>query len=348
MKILFFCLLTVSLLAQNTESWVRQTDLSTGQIYDTFIDEKSGKYITPLKINKEGAMFELFARGTAWDNNIYLLDTKIVGTYNPQVVVDIVSEDPYLKGEANSLTYVKRTRADRPFAVNIQVQGLAGNELTTKYIYFNVQGKNYDAKTYSSLNREQYLIEESNLTNGTYNLNPLYHQLTSSTISSGNGEQTFTFVRYSSYNVPDTVLAQPKIEIWPLASATINNITPKQVFIDRIPSIIIEFNHLYPDSHTFIQIYKGNQVLGTKGKIVDGTEIKYGSYYNQTDEATNIPQNLTLTINDLSNYASADGLYTLEVITHTPFFNRTMERLKYITFEVDRVISSRGRFSTLE
>jgi hypothetical protein len=61
-----------------------------------------------------------------------------------------------------------------------------------------------------------------------------------------------------------------------------------------------------------------------------------------------VPQTLSLSIDDLSNYASDDGLYTLEVITHTPFFGRAAERLYHVTFEVDRVITSRGQLSTLE
>jgi hypothetical protein len=53
-------------------------------------------------------------------------------------------------------------------------------------------------------------------------------------------------------------------------------------------------------------------------------------------------------MDDLSNYASRDGIYTLEVVTETPFFNRAPERLAYVTFEVDRTISSRGQLSTAE
>jgi len=66
------------------------------------------------------------------------------------------------------------------------------------------------------------------------------------------------------------------------------------------------------------------------------------------ESSTNVPQSLSVSIDDLSNYASEDGTYTLEVITHTPFFGRAAERLYHITFEVDRVITSRGQISTME
>lgn len=351
--IIIFCLCSSVLFGQMPKAWVRQTDLATGQTQDTFLANASSSYTAPLPIGKSGAVFELYARGTAWDNNIYLLDTKVVGAYSPKATINIVSEDDYARGDTTGSSFVKRTRADRPFNVNIEVQGLVdgSNVLSLQSVYLGVFGKNFDAKTYSSINQPQYLIEEFNLKNGSYNIGPIYHQLTSPAISQGNGEECFTIVRFASYDVPDTIIAQPKIEIWPVASASIDGISSKQVFIDRIPPLVVDLNNLYPDSYTYAQIYKGNQVLGTAGKIIANTELKFGAHYGFDDAeniATNVPQSLTLTINDLSNYASSDDVYTLEIITHTPFFDRAAERLFYVTFEVDRTITTRGRVGTLE
>lgn len=338
--------------AQEPEAWVRQTDLATGQIYDTPIVGAGGSYTAPVRVNETGSLYELFARGTAWDSNIYLLDTKLIGTYNPEVEISITSEDSYVRGDPASATFVKRTRADRPFTVNIQVDGLVENSTSTaeRTVYLAVHGRNYGAETYSALNQEAYLLEEANLENGSYTFGPLYHHLTSPTLSSGNGEETFTIVRYASYQVPDTILAQPKVEIWPVASASISNIEEGQLFIDRIPAVVVTLNHLYPDSLTYIQIYKGGQVLGTTGTVLASTERKFGRFYNpeQTEEPANVPQNLSITVNDLSNYTADDGIYTVEVMTHTPFFGRAAERLYHVTFEVDRIISTRGQISTTE
>lgn len=344
--------LVANLSGQDAEAWVRQTDVTTGQVYDTPITGDGGAYVSPLPVGEGGALYELFARGTAWDSNIYLLDTKFIGMYSPDVTVSITSEDDYIRGDAASSTYVKRTRADRPFTVDIKVSGLVDESENTneRCVYLAVSGKNYDADTYSSLNQPVYPLEDSNLENGEYNFSPLYHQLTSPTLSSGNGEQTFTIVRYASYQVPDTILMQPKIEIWPVASAGVSNIEGGQVFIDRIPSLVVSLKDLYPDSRTYLQIYKGTENLGTAGTVVTGTERRFGKYYNpeQAGESTNVPQSFSISVDDLSNYTPDDGVYTLEVITHTPFFNRASERLYYVTFEVDRVISSRGQISTTE
>lgn len=354
MKKLFFlsCLFATTLQAQEAEAWVRQTDLATGQIYDTPIVGNGGTYTAPVRVNETGSLYELFARGTAWDNNIYLLDTELIGTYNPQVAISITTEDDYVRGDPTSGNFVKRTRADRPFTVQIEVDGLVDSSTSTaeRSVYLAVQGRNAVAQTYSLLDQPQYLMEDANLENGSYTLGPLYHQLTSPTLSSGNGEQSFTIVRYASFMVPDTILAQPKVEVWPVATASIGNIAANQVFIDRIPTVVITLENLYPDSYTYVQFYQGSQELGTVGTVVGNTQRRFGTHYNphQSGESTNVPQNLSISIEDLSNYASDDGIYTLEVITRTPFFGRAAERLAHVTFEVDRVITSRGQISTKE
>lgn len=352
-KLLPLLLVTVAQIAHgDSEAWVRQTDLSNEMIYDIPLTSTGGPFQAPLPISNVGSTFELFARGTAWDTNVYLLDTKLIKAYSPTVAINIQSEDGYVRGDPTAANYVRRTRADRPFAVNIQVSGLvAGStERAEREVYMVCHGRNYDPATFSGLTAPQYRISEANLGNGTTSANGLYHQLTPGALSTGCGEQVYTFVRYAADGVPDTVLAQPKMEVWPVATASVEGIAAGQVFIDRIPPIVAKFNKLYPDSRTFVQVYPGQPVLGKDGSKVKGTERQYGPYYNptHTEASTNVPQNVEISIDDLSNYAANDGIYTLEVITETPFFNRAPERLFRVTFEVDRVISSRGQISTAE
>ena len=334
------------------EAWVRQTDLLSGLVYDMPVAGSGGTYVAPLPVTESGARFELFAKGTAWDSNIYLLDTKLIRAYSPVATMTLDSEDSYVRGNAASGTYVKRTRADRPFSINIHVAGLVPGSavLAERAVYLGIQGRNYDPATYSSLGQPEYLLHEYNLGNGDISSGQVYHELTPGALTAACGEQTFTFVRYASDGVPDTILAQPKIEIWPVASALVERITAGQVFNDRVPPLPLTLKHLYPDSRTYAQVYPGPSVIGTKGTIIGGTERRFGRYYNpdQIEEPTNVPQDLALSIDDLSKYAAADGIYTLEVVTETPFMNRQPERLLSITFEVDRVISSRGQLSTTE
>lgn len=335
------------------ESWVRQTDLTSGLIYDLPLGPNGGDFTAALPISEQGSLFELFARGTAWDNNIYLLDSKLIRAYSPVVAVELTSEDPYVRGDPASSNYVRRTRADRPFGLNIQISGLVPGSMNDaeRSLYFGSHVRAFDTESYSAgVEVEPAVLAEAELYNGVQNLGPLYHELPCANLTLGCGEHIYTFIRHAADGVPDTILAQPKIEVWPVASAAIENVASGQVLIDRIPSVVVRLQHLYPDSRTFVQIYTGSAVLGREGTLINGTERKFGSFYNPDveGEPTNVPQTLSFSMDDLSNYAARDGVYTLEVITEAPFFNRARERLAYVTFEVDRTISSRGQLSTAE
>jgi hypothetical protein len=339
--------------AADTQAWVRQTDLATGLVYDMPVaGTGTSNYIAPLPVPESGGRFELFAKGTAWDSNIYLLDTEFVYAYSPAAAMTLTSEDSYVRGDEATGNYVKRTRADRPYSVSIQITGLVPSSavLAENSVYLGVKGRNFGMESYTAVDTTPYPIHEYNLSNGSVSLGPLYHELTENAVSYACGEQSFQFVRYASDGIPDTVIAEPKLEVWPVATATVDGIVQDQVFTDRIPPIPVTWKHLYPDSRTYVQIYAGTPVLGTQGTIIDSTERKYGRYYNPgaAEEPANVPQDVSLSIPDLSQYAAADGIYTVEVITETPFFNRTPERLYTVTFEVDRVISSRGQLSTTE
>jgi hypothetical protein len=334
------------------QSWVRQTDLTNGMVYDIPLTATGGTFQAPLPVSEIGSSFELFARGTAWDTNIYHLDTKLIRAYAPTVTAQLISEDPYVRGDSASSNYVRRTRADRPFGLNITVEHLVASSSSQaeSQVYFAVKKRNYDLVSFSGVGQTESLINETNLGNGTVNTSGIYHQLVASPLTKGCGEQTYTFIRYAADGVPDTTLVQPKMEIWPVATATISNIAASEIFTDRIPALHLQLKYLYPDSYTFAQVYPGPSVLGTSGTMIKGTERRYGSFYNSggAAAATTVPQNVDITIDDLSNYAPTDGIYTLEVITTTPFFSRAPERLLTVTFEVDRVISSRGQLSTAE
>lgn len=339
--------------SSSSQAWVRQTDLEFGLVYDMPVAGTGiSDYMAPLPVDESGAKFELFAKGTAWDTKVYLLDTKIIQAYSPAASMVVTSDDPYVRGDLASGNYVRRTRCDHPISLSITVSGLVSGstELSETAVYLGVKGINYDPANYSALDQTEYLISEYNLGNGTLDLGPLYHELTAGGLTNACGEQSYTFVRYASDGIPDTIIAQPKVEIWPLATATVENITAGQVFNDRIPPVVFTLKHLYPDSRTYVQIYSGPAALGTAGTVVDSTIRTFGRYYNPTQpgEPTNVPQDLLVSVDDMSNYASTDGIYTVEVLTETPFNGRNAERLLTVTFEVDRVISSRGQLSSSE
>jgi hypothetical protein len=60
-----------------------------------------------------------------------------------------------------------------------------------------------------------------------------------------------------------------------------------------------------------------------------------------------VPQNKILTLKD-SDYNSvfdADGLWTMELLTKTPF---GIDRLAYVSFSLDRTMKVNGSFTTIE
>ena len=52
-----------------------------------------------------------------------------------------------------------------------------------------------------------------------------------------------------------------------------------------------------------------------------------------------------LVINDYSDALGEDGLWTIELLTQTPF---GIDRLAYVTFNLDRTMKVRGALSTSE
>lgn len=327
-------------------AFVRQTDLPDGVVTDLLV--KSGDSLN-FQVGAEGAVFELWATNF-WGKDLTLIDTKIVNVYSPKATLDIQSQDPYSRGDPGSLSRTLRTRADRPFNVSLKVTGFTASD--SNDLLFVDERTPFSLTTYQAADDPQAaMVTEIQMTNVTRNWEE-YHNLSKA------GEDPRYACGECSFSVfwKDPLLtsvggginlAKETIEIWPMTELKFQGLLPNEVYVDRIPTVTFEFQHLYPDSRTYVQIYQGPQKLGTSGTVVAGTERSFGSYYLPADVSTSAPQNYIVAIDDLSNYTPKDGIYTLEVITETPF-ERGGERLMQLTFEVDRVISTRGQLSTRE
>jgi len=51
-------------------------------------------------------------------------------------------------------------------------------------------------------------------------------------------------------------------------------------------------------------------------------------------------------LTNLDDFIDKDGIYTIEVVTVTPFNNRQPERLAYASFEIDRTVEVRAGLTT--
>lgn len=337
--------------------------------YYIFSNSDAGTADIPFPIGEKGDVFDLYVQGTAWDTKIYLADTKVVNAYSPGGSFFLTSEDPWVVGDTTTGNYIKRTRADRPYRINLSVSGLSADPAapqSASSVRLDRVGVNYDPATYSVLGATPY-------TQGTYSLawNGVYtgsmnNLLTPIGSTKACGEERWQLNRWADINavdgtetVPETIINNVTVQVWPVADVTLDGIVDGQVILDSIPSLSVQLEDVYPDSYTYCQIYKGTAALGTVGTKVAGSEIYYGEYYTNKyneehgitdappyDEATTQPQNPDRFFIDLNANCATDGTYTLEVISETPFYGRTPERLKYITFVVDRKTFVRGTISS--
>ena len=58
-----------------------------------------------------------------------------------------------------------------------------------------------------------------------------------------------------------------------------------------------------------------------------------------------VPQNRVLVVNNYDSVFDADGRWTMELLTVTPFGT---DRLAYVSFDLDRTIEMNGTFTTIE
>lgn len=149
------------------------------------------------------------------------------------------------------------------------------------------------------------------------------------------GVETFKLYALADEFVAKTKLAEAQVQVWPLSKASFVGIEPGESY-GILPEVKVELTGLYPTSKTWVQVYQGAEKLGTEGKKLTQSTI-------EVDD--DVPRATNLVFRDLDASLSSDGLWTLEVLTETPF---GIERLSHTTIEVGRAMELRGRFNTVE
>ncbi len=329
-------LLPQSLLAQNGSTFtniIRQVQLPDGPDWDVGV-AVSGAVLSPLAIDPGVARFELWII-KATPLTEYLLDSRYVGTYVPLGNLKVRSEDPY--------TTIPRTRADRPFYVDVTINGLlsdAGAPDAAKNIKFLRHVQTYGAGgTGVSINRDLATLHSQVMMtqNGTQTLTYVVNEVPGADRAKVRGEERFTLFSLPDYQVAaGSQLASQFIQIWPVADGNLAGITPNQMIRFSVPAVTVTLNDLYPSSHTYAQVYKGPPVLGTTGTIVPGSSL----LINDT-----IPVSRVLTLSNYDAVFDQDGQWTMELVTQTPF---GLERMHHVTFQLDRTIQMNSSVTTVE
>lgn len=143
-------------------------------------------------------------------------------------------------------------------------------------------------------------------------------------------------------------LAEASVRVWPTASASLSGISPGQIFTDRLPTIEVQLQNLYPDSRTFLRVYPQGTTPAANHEI-PALEFLCGPFYAGAGGAGDFeqPQPRSGNYDHLSNHANVDGNWVLEIVTQTPFSRSSGEVLLQRNFTLQR-IKTRGQISTAE
>ena len=320
--------------AQTYTNYIRQTQMPSGVTWDaSSIVASSGTQLSALAINPGGARFDLWTILTSTTVTEYLLSTKYVSAYAPIADVVIRSEDPY--------TVIPRTRADRPFYVDVTVNGLlsgATDPDASKSVTLTRHVQSYGVGgTGVGLDRTQATLysQASITTNGKQTLTYALSKVPGSDLSKLRGEERFTVFSLADYQAPASTLDSLYIQIWPVADGNISGIANGSLIRYTLPQLTITTNDLYPSSSTYLQCYKGNPVLGTTGQILPWS----------LNHSAAVPLSAVNTLANYDGFFDTDGRWTIELLTVTPFGT---DRLAYIWFDLDRVIQVNSTVTTIE
>ena len=312
--------------------FIRQIQLPDELEHDAAVDQK-GSRESELAINPNGARFELWTV-KADPLTSYLLDTTYVNSYVPVADVRVISEDPY--------DVIPRTRADRPFTIEIETNGLSSDPdapEAAKSVKLLRHVQAYEGKgTGKNIDRGQAtLISEGSVSdNGTHTFTYAITSIPGADRSKVRGEERISAFSMADYQAPESQLDAEFIQIWPVADVTVTGIGQDDILKNTAPDVTIDLNDLYPDSWTYAQVYKGPQVLGTEGEIVPGSSIL-------VDSST--PKDKKVKLRGWDSVIPDDGLWTFEVITITPF---GVERMMNLSFSVERKLRFNGNVTSVE
>ena len=245
----------------------------------------------------------------------HLLDEKIVSSYHPEAKIVITSRDPH--------PGIPRTRVDQPFTVDFTVSGLITNDedvqdaaksvvlehKITSYQDGGVAG-DPEVDTTNTVGGLVDTIQGVISQNGTTSENRLT-MLKAPDLTKVSGEEEFTIYARPDFGVNEShQLASAKVQIWPIASASMTGIDTSKKYM-QLPDVHIDLKDLYPDSTTYVRIYEGKPATSPKEVHIINTS------YVIIDDTK--PQDRKFSLSGSELGISTSGDYTLEIVHVTPF-----------------------------
>lgn len=261
-----------------------------------------------------------------------LLDEVAIGTYLPEATVKLRSEDPYQP---------PRTRADRPYSFTLSARKLADpadprGGITKMRVDrdFKLYHPQLHVPYPNGVGQGSYAESYEFQRNGDFNDAVVYQSLPYERPTKAIGEETFTAKVPLGSSGTLVSIGSATIQVWPVSEATVENIVPDQRYTAIPADARVVFKDLYPDSVTYAQIYEGPPTLGKVGKVIGSSVVSYNTY---------APQDAVVPLSIADSDLGGDGIYTIEVLTTTPFNERKPERVTYVSFVIDRTIEVHGQ-----
>ncbi len=313
-------------------------DGSTGTREIVYVPEQ-GQRLSPVAINPGGARFELW---TIDDRTFteHLLDHQYVSADTPMAEVKIITEDPY--------EVFPRTRADRPFDVLIQTQGLHSDDpeasASLRSVRLTRHVQSYGAGGIGNeIDRNQAtLLQEVFLVN---NQVPPFSfpqtEIPGNDRSKIRGEERFTVYSVADERSPASQLSSMFVQVWPVAYGSISGIASGQTLRFDTPQLTFTYQDLYPGSTSFARIYPGP--LRPDVDDVEGKIAIAGSGPGTNSRAH--PLDVTRTSETWDVHVNQDGKWTIEMISETPFDTVLFD---HVTFDINRGIEVQGSVTTSE
>jgi hypothetical protein len=306
-------------------NFVRQYQQGTGVFWDmqNVAPKSSSSALVPL--DQSGALFQLWTIQKLGGRD-FLLDQKTVGAYLPKADVKVITADPY--------PLVPRTRADKPFAVEITVHDLvtganlpqaASSVLAEHHLAAYPAGQT-SIPVSTAITGTPYgsgYISRNGVTRFDFARSAIVQPVTKKPF----GEEHFTIHALSDGSVAQTKIAGGYVQVWPVASGMIEGITPNQVIRFSAPRLTLNLQDLYPGSYTHLRIRDED------GETVTSDDSKFVLAEEPTETGK------LITVADYGTLMEDDGRYTLELVTETPFGS---EVLHSMPVQVDRTLQIQG------
>ena len=227
------------------------------------VDADGKGNLTSLPLPADGATYQLVVLA---DNVAKTVVNKSIGAYQISAKVVLGTRDTtFTKFGSNGTTTLARTRVDWPYTVTYTANGLlvgaaATVEDAAKKISAQHTVRTFPVGTFIGTDALAWTAKSTtNLTqNGQYT--PIQFDvsnITATNLSTAAGEERFILNSLAGFQSPAGELANARLQVWPIATAAISGVTDGETY-PTLPNVTVQMQNLYPDSRTYVVVYKGS------------------------------------------------------------------------------------------